>query len=222
MKVALCISGQPRNVERGFPFIKDNIIDVNDPDVFIHAWVDDSIIGPEIRNSGNHIASSPIPSDIDDIILKLYCPVDYIFEPQREFDERDYNIHRFPGIVPKNSLSQRFSVRESIYLALEHSAYDVIIRMRFDWAIGVPVDMRSFDTSRIIVPSGCPHPGGLNDQFAFSNTSNMVHYANLYDDIDVIWRGGVSFCDELLLAAHLNRWGVPFKEVYFPFDILRG
>lgn len=40
MKVALCISGQMRGYLKAYPSVKKNIIDVFDPDIFIHTWDD--------------------------------------------------------------------------------------------------------------------------------------------------------------------------------------
>ena len=41
-KVAICISGLPRNVEAGFQNILESIIEPNNnPDIFIHTWVGD-------------------------------------------------------------------------------------------------------------------------------------------------------------------------------------
>ena len=40
MKVALCLSGQPRVVEVGYQKLKATILDNNDVDIFIHTWFD--------------------------------------------------------------------------------------------------------------------------------------------------------------------------------------
>ena len=43
MKIALCISGQPRDIDINFPIHKASILDGNDVDVFIHTWFDPEI-----------------------------------------------------------------------------------------------------------------------------------------------------------------------------------
>ena len=40
MKLALCLSGQPRDVDIIYPILKQTIIDGNDVDVFVHTWWD--------------------------------------------------------------------------------------------------------------------------------------------------------------------------------------
>ena len=37
-KIALCLSGQPRSVEKGYEFVKRNILDGNDVEIFCHSW----------------------------------------------------------------------------------------------------------------------------------------------------------------------------------------
>jgi len=39
MKVALCLSGQIRNaIQHTYAFLKKNLLDLNDVDVFLHTW----------------------------------------------------------------------------------------------------------------------------------------------------------------------------------------
>ena len=40
MKIALCLSGQPRVVEVGYQKLSQSILQHNDVDVFIHTWFD--------------------------------------------------------------------------------------------------------------------------------------------------------------------------------------
>ncbi len=38
MKIALCLSGQPRCVKQGYEYHKKNLLDHYDVDVFCHVW----------------------------------------------------------------------------------------------------------------------------------------------------------------------------------------
>jgi hypothetical protein len=60
MKTAVMFYGLPRYVERTFPKIRDNIINPNNADVFVHTWVDNSIVGKEIL----HCTENKSVSDI--------------------------------------------------------------------------------------------------------------------------------------------------------------
>ena len=38
MRIALCLSGQPRSFEKGYEYHKKNLLDHHDVDTFIHTW----------------------------------------------------------------------------------------------------------------------------------------------------------------------------------------
>ena len=38
MKLALCLSGQPRSYAKTYEYLKQNLLDVHDVDIFIHTW----------------------------------------------------------------------------------------------------------------------------------------------------------------------------------------
>jgi hypothetical protein len=223
MKVALCISGQPRSVEAAFPYIEENIIKVNNPDIFIHSWIDDNIKGKRPVAAGGEVASDMVPNNIDEIILDLYRPKRHIFEPQKEFDEKNYNDRKLQFIRPKNSLSQKYSVLKAFSLcASNEKEYSAVIRMRFDWAIKVPMKVWDYPLENVIVPNDCPHRGGYNDQFAFSTFSNMATYSALYGSIDELYnKYNLPFCDEILLGQFLLINKIPVLPVHVPYKITR-
>jgi len=222
MNVALCISGQPRNVQVVYPHIYENLIEPNNADVFIHSWIDSNLIGHRPVSAGGVIASDIIPDDIDKIILDLYQPTNHIFEPQIEFDGSRYEERKYPQIKPRSSISQRYSVFQSIQLALTHNNYDCIIRVRFDWAIASPIEVIDFDLSRLTCPDDCPHYTGINDQFAFANADIMACYGNLYHNLDTLYDRGVPFCDEILLYHHMRENHIDIAPIHIPYQIVRG
>ena len=221
MNVALCLSGQPRSVERAYPYILENIILPNDADVFVHAWADDRLRGGQPLAACGAIASDVIPENIEDVIINLYEPEDYIFEEQIEFDVKNYNERKAPMIKPQNSQSQWFSVRECFNL-IDETKYDVIIRARFDWALKDKVYVSDYPLPTIKCPNDCPHPGGINDQFAFGHTEDMMIYGSLFDHMDYVYNvQGVRYCDEQLLFRHLQNHGIICSPQTFNYEIMR-
>lgn len=231
MKVALCFSGQPRSVAIVYPIIYENIIKPYNPDVYIHSWIGDHIIGKKPVAAGGHVASNNIPHNIREIILKLYKPKDYIFEPQIEFDEKNYNDRKMPSIRPKYSISQRYSVMKSIDMALS-GGYDAIIRMRFDWKIHTKIDIDKLSLDQLTAPNDSIHmlylPNGgilqgVNDQFGIGNPHVMQAYGQMYNRIDEIYNGhGIPFVDELMLSyymQHLN--GIALNKIPIEYTITR-
>lgn len=224
VKAAVCISGQPRNVVKGFEnFILPNLLKLNDVDVFIHTWWDSEQVGQQFVNAGEHVASDPVCEDTLATIIRLYNPVAMHFEPQRDFDEKNYAERAFPAIKPFASLSQKYSAQRAHELRRESGRwYDAVIRLRFDYALQTPIIIENYDLSAINVPNRCPHAGGIDDTFAIGNAENMDVYGDLFDHIDDLYESGVAFCDEILLGQHLANNNVPVKLHDITYDLIRG
>lgn len=231
MRVALCFSGQPRSVEIVYPTIYENIIKPYNPDVYIHSWIDDSIKGKKPIAAGGHVASNNIPHNIEDIILKLYKPKDYIFEPQIEFSEHNYNDRKMPSIRPKYSISQRYSVMKSIELASSGN-YDAIIRMRFDWKIHTKIDITTLPLDQLTAPNDALHMiylrsghplQGVNDQFAVGSAGVMQAYSEMYNHIDTLYNThGLPFVDELMLSFYMQYMrGIGLNKLPIEYTITR-
>lgn len=231
MKVALCISGQPRSVALVYPTIYENIIAPNAADVYVHSWIDDNIKGKKPVAAGGHVGSDTIPHNIEDIILDLYKPKNHIFEPQITFDEKNYNERKLPSIRPKFSISQRYSIMKSIGMT-EGLGYDAIIRMRFDWKIHNKVDVHSLPLNALTAPNDASHVHrlhngnyltGVNDQFAVGSSHIMHAYGNMYHHIDEIYNAHtIPFADELMLAYYMEYMcGVALNKIPIGYTIVR-
>lgn len=122
MKVALCLHGNfNSNYDKtstgldGYKYIKKKILNKYETDVFIHSW--------DLKNKNK--------------IIKLYKPVDCLFEDQKSFDDivetnglRELINQSRP---PRTVLSHLYSVSSSIKLCYnKKSKYDLIIKARFD------------------------------------------------------------------------------------------
>ena len=128
MKIALCLQGLSSgwndkgnevNFTKSYDYLKQNILDKNDVDIFIHTWNDDT--------------------DKMDEIKKIYNPVSSIFEKQIIFAE---------PIAPKGALSNEtnkvhsiksrwYSHMKSVELKQKYEienniTYDFVLVSRFD------------------------------------------------------------------------------------------
>lgn len=226
MRTAMCISGQPRNVKQGYEFIKRNIIECNNPDVFIHTWAPTA--KEEFINPINHSkVGDAVGADITDTILDLYKPVRFLFEKQIEFDEKDYNTRAYPGMKASWILSMWHSVKAANQLKIDVEVaskvnYDVVIRIRFDWAIKDQIIVQNLNTAEIIVSNDCPHRMGINDQFAVSSSKNMDVYSTVYDYIEEYYRqDGLPFCNEILLKHHLAKNKIKVLPIPIAYGLVR-
>lgn len=226
MRIALCISGQPRVVRSTFDnYIKANLFDVNSEhqiDTFVHTWFDNADVNERYINAGGHLASDPIPSTVIQDIQELYNPVKMLVEKQVIFDELDYNDRKMPGIIPFFSLSKMNSIYRAdqlrqAYQKEQHNTllYDGVISFRFDMALEAPF---IFDEAlaqpsgrlSLIHPVGCPHPESINVIMTWTSTPIAMNiYAELVKYVDDLYReDGIVFCDEPLAYAHMRRQDV--------------
>ena len=227
MKVAICISGEPRNVHKGFAHIEPQLLVHNDCDVFIHVQFDPERVGKSYINAGGHVASVPLEANILDEIQRLYKPVHMLSEPPKDIDERNYVERAYPAIKPLSSLRQKYSAMIAHKLRREHTErtgteYDAVIRLRFDYALQSPIIADKFDLSVVNVPNRCPHRGGIDDTFAIGNEVNMNVYGELFNHIQELYDSGVPFCDEILLGQHLAKNNIPVKLHNISYDLIRG
>jgi hypothetical protein len=234
MKIALCISGQPRFIEESFPYIKKNIIDCNDNiDVFLHSWFSPDEVGKKFSNTSDTTREEGngfIRSNTVEILKELYKPVSLLIETQEDFSHKikpEYTAAR-----DKTNPFATFSMWESIarcnnlkvLYELENSfTYDVVIRCRFDLKLETPLIIKTSDNATI-------HTSGYNINeklvedilfYASSNTMNRIvelpgmldeHFSNIN-----IWN------NEQLLRTHCEVKNISVtRHREWKFTLARG
>jgi flagellar assembly factor FliW len=97
----------------GFEHIKKHILSVGNVDVFVHSW----------------------SVDKKDTILRLYSPIDYVFEEQVDFSNivksRRLNLLKNTPRNPSSIFSHFYSI-SNVFNLINVNDYDVIIKSRFD------------------------------------------------------------------------------------------
>jgi hypothetical protein len=187
MKIALCFSGQPRGLSVAYEYYKRSLLSVYDVDVFCHSW----------------------SSDLDQQILDLYNPKDYIFEPVKfdENDDKKYvntpNPDKWP---PRFTLSAFYSINESKKMFQSAGInYDWVIKTRYDYALNVKIPFDQLDKKKLYIPN-CrmvPERNFGNDQFAFSSELVMSKYMSTYENLDIYYSRGTQMIGEEMLKANL-------------------
>ena len=130
MKIAVCISGQPRNYEQGYYELKKWFLDKYDCDVYFHTWKDTQSSFTLSHNFTETHQYTFTEKDYDRI-LELYKPKDYIFQKPIPFDNG--KIIGDLGIGMNTIMSIFYSIQQSFNLAKNSGIeYDLVIRYRFD------------------------------------------------------------------------------------------
>lgn len=239
MKIALCLSGQPRFLEECYPsiykaIIKDARDNVNkNIDIFIHTWHDKNKIGEMYdgaywNNNNNAIILQNTPQRI----IELYNPIKYIIESSKDFGEiinkassmfgnkNNYYVYNlvsmYYSMYKCNQLKRDKELEDNII-------YDIVIRCRFDLLFPYGnIDFSKLNLNKINTDSRW---GGLEsacDVFAISNSSNIDIYCDMYNRI-VNYNGikeKKDWCDYFIWHT-LDLHDIKISSSIIPFRVMR-
>jgi hypothetical protein len=234
VRTALCLSGQPRCIERCIDSLKRRMIDPLKCDVFVHFWIS-SWVPPFLsiaRYNNNAHTWKRFCGDHALRMLNILKPVMFAVQPQVIFDEAKYASQctmansRMQAVSFTNVLSMYYSIREANNLKCQYEdinnfKYDCVIRCRPDLEFHEPIDENLLlDLSKIYIPRENGY-GGYNDQFAFSSSANMDKYSECYDFIAVHFDKGGNFHPETILKKHLEDRNIIVKGTDSYFTLQR-
>ena len=176
MKIAICISGQPRNFKQSYISLKKYFLDKYDCDVYFHSWKTPNF---ESTNFGGGNHQYQLDENDYDRLIELYQPKKYILEQPIVFDASGYKcpIWRQPL---NNTLSMFYSIYKSFQLI--EGEYDYVVRTRFD--IDYSLFDLEFSKDEINIPEWNTDPNvkhrGCYDVFAFGPQYLMKTYSEVF------------------------------------------
>lgn len=179
MKIAICISGQPRNFKQSYISLKKYFLDKYNCDVYFHTWKTPTFESTNF-GGGNH-QYSLTEQDYRDLI-DLYQPKNYILEQPIVFDASGYKcpIWRQPL---NNTLSMFYSIYESFQLI--EGEYDYVIRTRFD--IDYSKFSLEFPKEGLILPEWNTDirvkQRGFYDVFALGTQHSIKTYSEVFSNV---------------------------------------
>jgi hypothetical protein len=207
LNVALLITGQIRNAKESYFSIKEKILDVYNPDVFIETWSNTS----EIDSHFNGIIKND--STLDEI-KKMYSPKilsseEYSKEIKKYFLDKSLNKNYYPETKPSNVYSMHYKIKKGFNLIEIYQPfkkfYDIIIKIRFDIKLETFINLYEINPNKIYIPKGWDHHNGINDLLAIGGYKVMKTYCNLYLHLEEYYKNGLIFHPETLLKAHLEK-----------------
>ena len=196
-KIALCISGEPRNTMQCFPYIYESILRPYlgyQVDVYIHTF-------------------KPYRT------IKSYSPLKYKIESEDEYVIYDWyaqsiglDIVKYHDTPFRNTVLMYYGIQQ-VYELTKDKEYDYYIRYRPDLML-----YNSFDLSCILnnlklnnKDMWVPHSyygenwrEVLNDQIAICNPKSFKIYANIIDNLKKLITQTQSFYPEGILSAAIN------------------
>lgn len=208
MKVAVCISGQPRCALEAFPYIKKFILEPNNADVFIHMHFDKNALYMDKSHADN--GRCMLDPDIDVRVLQMYNPARYLVESPRNFSHpnlkcpenrvrRSIEMNKHRGWTVDQhvqyTIKQMSSMYYSIYKCNELKelyanengiVYDYVIRLRFDSFPNAPLTCSQYDPNFIYYQENGQKDDLISDWINFGSNSIMNVYASMYLNIEYL------------------------------------
>jgi hypothetical protein len=204
LKLALCLSGQARGLIKAKKYVKENLLDRYDVDVFAHTW----------KPSGGILK------------IKLFEDINFLYDPiHLAYDYPLPVTTNADMVVPNSSHPANFctSMFYSIYkandLRIRHQItkeinYDFVIRSRFDLALNKVIDFSSLEKGKVYVSKDTDGPNALlNDQFAIADPDTMNIYASTFLHLRKLYDSGVSLCGHEMLQEQLLRNSIPVERI---------
>jgi len=205
MKIALCLSGQPRCVKQGYEYHKKNLLEHYDVDVFCHVWDSPGVEDVSVYAPVAAMIEKPLTND-----LSKYTRVP---PPQPNWKVKD------PARAAWNLTYSLMKANELKIINEEETiiSYDWVIRSRYDFAINLTIPFTELDNSKLYIPN-CrmtPQRDFGNDQFAFSSSKNMDKYADCFNQINKFYDRGTIMIGEEMMAANWREKGLVGENVVY-------
>lgn len=215
MKIALCLSGQPRFINEASKFILKNICDGYDVDVFFHFWFDEDLQTKPYKYGGNgNWINQRIDSNAIDNALKIYKPKLYKVEKSKCFVDdtiktdycyrdngdliswtrhwRESNEPNYRNRMINNTLSNFYSMNQVCLLKKEYEflnnfKYDYVVRARSDCLIHDKIIYTNYDNNLLYYTSILRQPDDMvADWINFSNSKNMDAFMSVFSVFDLV------------------------------------
>lgn len=195
MRVALCISGQPRSYKVAYEYIKTNFLETHNPDIFVHVW------------SGDRGA---------------YCGISALYEPKKIIYEQPFEKSFFkryerigdPTHPAVNTVQMFYSLFCANMAKIHHEMregfkYDYVVKLRFDYALNRVLPFEQVEEGKIYVPAEPLFPNlsnhvECNDQMAFGTSKAMDLYSSTFINLDRLYDMGIMMNGENMLSGNLQ------------------
>ena len=225
MKVAVCLSGQPRYFRECSPYLLRSLENL-DVDFFIHSWYHENMVNDELKpqSKDGDRRGWVVEKETDRGLLETYMPKAFKFEEQKKFIPKfDFSKRTSYWGPPEYLISSFYSNKQvgkllHDYVDNTNTNYDLVISTRTDFAPVVNladsfVGKNMQDIITAFVPGNDWNKKYMNDPFVASTYENMMHWFNNYDCFEDDWLAGIDFCPHRLRFHHMQKLETGFAEI---------
>lgn len=187
MKIALCLSGQPRFFAEGYKFFYDNLLKNYDVDIFYHTWFNKEDTGKPYTGEAQQYGIGNIEANTDNLLVELYKPKKCIIETPYSPNSMNRDIK---NEREKIMLSMFYSIKQANELKKQYEQennfkYDCVIRGRFDSALMEEIRIEEYDLKDVnFLDILHVETEVVCDYFWFTNSENMDLSCTIYDDLE--------------------------------------
>ena len=226
IKIALCLSGEPRHSMVCFPYIYESFIDIGkefDVDVFTHSR--NNFRSLFLYKSKNHTYESNSKQTLFKYLDLLSLPSE--LKNQKSF----YDSYTDQTNVIINPIMMFDAIQKCFNTAFNYDKYDIIIRCRYDFITDSKLNISSIiknilskkynlfipEKSFIKPEEQLQSEKEYNDQLAIGDSNSMEYYSNLIYHIPELLNTTKQWRSEVWLYEHLKQSN--FKIFQYPLNL---
>lgn len=246
MKIALCLSGQPRFIEKGIESLKSNVLHNKNIDIFIHCWYDEN--NKNIKfDSSQYYLNSKVGSQSEKTKEILYS-----LNAKKIFLESPKTFHEFNHLIdlPTAKQTKLASMFYSCYQANELKKiyeeenkfkYDLVIKTRTDilyknkinifdylnlelekyiFAPKIYQEIRMNDSYK--TNTGFSY-SSLSDTWFMSSSKNIDLCCNIYPNFEEIYKNIYPYAYAEAYLGYISRGinKIPIKMIDLDYQLIR-
>lgn len=236
MRIALCLSGQPRFVQEVAPYIIENVCSGYNVDIFAHLWFDEDLQTKPYKFEGQWQSQKIRPTAIDEV-LQIYNPISYIIEPSKRFidDKIEFepSLKRYwtwgePGKdfrdrIINNTISYYYSLYQvnnlkKVYEYANGFKYDWVVRCRTDTILHTKILYEKYNPKFVNFSNISNQPDGMiNDWFDFGSSKVMDAFMSVFPVFDLALEkcmtdNSNAFCPELIHRKMVDFFNIKIQS----------
>jgi hypothetical protein len=229
IKVALCLSGEPRSSMFSFPYIYENCINL-DPEVFevdTYSYSFKGFRALPLYNCKKYVIDN---RNDEEMFKQWFFPVEEKFNPKC-LDLLSNTSNNF--VNNQSGIRNLFLMYTNIHncFNLIEEKYDIYIRARYDLIFQDNIHIENYiskilkSEKDIIIPKEFKFQEDnetCGDQFAIGNYKGMYCYSNLINSLLNLINKKITFRSEILLLDWLNGNNIKFQKSYMSHSLVRN
>lgn len=239
-RIALCLSGHLREFETAWPYLKTNVIDVIEPDVFGFTWTDSfgyymHKVSKEHQSFtlGYDPASGEVPNHyIDSVCQRLFPKIlktrdsknvssflDHLVKSNEDIEPKDWGWHR-PRAKYQMLLGRQESIQLKAAYELKHKfVYDRVIYTRWDIVHENPISDDVLTGNAVKIPTRYNY-SGLSDIWASGTSADMDIFCSMLARLPALrHKENFTTHQHHWLRDHCEHFGIEYQETDIPVSI---